>query len=144
VRKISGSSPLIGYTINRKDIKMKFCGICLITESVPTLVGFYEKVFSSKAEGDNDHADFYFGGVNLSIFSKEGMEQLAKGSMHNAGYGSFTMGFEVDDVDAEFERLEKLDIEFVKLPTTHPWGYRSLWFRDPDGNIINFLCQVTK
>lgn len=123
---------------------MKFSGICLITDRVPTLVKFYEKVFSSKAQGDNEHADFCFAGMNLSIFSKEGMEQLAKGSMHQAGYGGFTMGFEVGDVDAEYERLKTLGVEFIKRPTTHPWGYRSLWFRDPDGNIIDFLCRVTK
>ena len=122
---------------------MKFSGICLITESVPVLVGFYEKVFSSKAQGDDIHAEITFAGVNLAIFSKQGMEQLAPGSMHNAGYGSFTIGFEVDDVDAEYERLIKLEVEFVKLPATHPWGSKSVWFRDPDGNIIDFWCRVS-
>ena len=30
----------------------------------------------------------------------------------------------------------------VKPPTTQPWGRRSVWFRDPDGNIVNFYADV--
>ena len=45
--------------------------------------------------------------------------------------------FSVDDVDKEYERLKKLNIEFTELPTTHPWGCRSFAFNDPDGNSID-------
>ncbi len=121
---------------------MLFSGICLITESVSALVGFYEKIFSTKAEGDDYHAELCFGGLNLAIFCKQGMEQLAEGSMQGAGHGSFALGFEVADVDTEYERLKSFGVEFIKLPTTHPWGARSFWFRDPDGNIVDFLSMV--
>lgn len=122
---------------------MEFCGFCLITENVPRLVEFYTVIFGTEASGDAVHADLCCGGMHLAIFARDGMEQMAPGSMRNAGYGCGIMSFRVDDVDAEYARLKTLDVEFVKLPTTHPWGSRSLWFRDPDGNIINFLCQVS-
>lgn len=72
------------------------------------------------------------------------MESMAPLSMQGAGYGSVIVGFEVRAVDAEFETLKRLDVEFVKPPATHPWGTRSLWFRDPDGNIIKFFTNLTK
>ena len=50
--------------------------------------------------------------------------------------------FEVEDVDQEFERLQAMNVEIVKPPTTQPWGRRSVWFRDPDGNIVNFYASV--
>jgi catechol 2,3-dioxygenase-like lactoylglutathione lyase family enzyme len=34
------------------------------------------------------------------------------------------------------------DETFVKRPTTQPWGRRSIWFRDPDGNVVNFNAPV--
>ena len=49
---------------------------------------------------------------------------------------------QVDDVDAEVDRLNKLGCVIVKPPTTQPWGRRSVWVRDPDGNIINFYANV--
>jgi catechol 2,3-dioxygenase-like lactoylglutathione lyase family enzyme len=50
----------------------------------------------------------------------------------------------VEDVDEEYERLKSLNVEFVKLPQNHPWGCRSLWFRDPDGNIIDFFTIINQ
>jgi hypothetical protein len=31
----------------------------------------------------------------------------------------------------------------IQEPTTMPWGNRSLLFRDPDGNLVNFFTPVT-
>ena len=105
---------------------MKFTGICLITKKVPVLVEFYTKVLGVDAEGDDDHAELNIEGANISIFSMQGMERMAPFCIRGAGYGSFTIGFDVKDVDAEYERLKKLNVDFVMPPTTHPWGYRSL------------------
>ena len=38
--------------------------------------------------------------------------------------------------------LQELDVPFVKLPTTQPWGLQSVWRRDPDGNMVNFYAGV--
>jgi len=46
-------------------------------------------------------------------------------------------------VDAEYARLRKTVGAFVNEPTTMPWGNRSLLFRDPDGNLVNFFTPVT-
>ena len=54
--------------------------------------------------------------------------------------------FRVDDVDAECARLRSLQevvLEFVMPPTTLAWGNRSIYFRDPDGNLINFFTPVS-
>ena len=123
---------------------MKFVGICLITNNVTVLANFYTKVLGVKAEGDEVHVELNTEGANISIFSAEGMESMAPLSMRGAGYGSFTIAIEVKDVDAEYERLKTLDVEFVMLPTSHPWDCRSIWFRDPDGNIIDFFTILTK
>ncbi|MGW0828878.1 VOC family protein [Streptomyces prunicolor] len=35
-----------------------------------------------------------------------------------------------------------LSVEILKPPTTQPWGRRSVWLRDPDGNIVNLYQEV--
>jgi uncharacterized glyoxalase superfamily protein PhnB len=121
---------------------MNFTGICLITRDVTALAEFYKKALGVEAQGDHTHVDLHTHGAGISIFSLEGMEGMAPGSMQGRGYGGITLGFEVEDVDAEYERIKKLGVEFVMLPTTHPWGNRSFWFRDPDGNIVDFFAVV--
>jgi uncharacterized glyoxalase superfamily protein PhnB len=56
---------------------------------------------------------------------------------------SVIIEFRVDDVDLAYEHLQQFDIDFVNEPTTQPWGNRSLLFRDPDGNLVNFFTPVT-
>lgn len=121
---------------------MKFTGICLITKNVPLLAGFYSRVLRVDALGDDTHTELNTEGAHIAIFSVEGMEGLAPRSMDGAGYGSITIGIQVEDVDAEYERLKAMGVEFVTLPTTYPWGNRACWFRDPDGNIVDFFAIV--
>jgi uncharacterized glyoxalase superfamily protein PhnB len=52
--------------------------------------------------------------------------------------------FLVDDVDAEYTRLKPVVTEWVQLPTTMPWGNRSILFRDPDGNLVNLFTPVSE
>ena len=121
---------------------MRFNGVCLVTKDMPMLRAFYEAVLQVKAEGDDTFTQFATQGAALSIFSEEGMEQMAPGSMQGSGCGRYTLEFAVEDVDREHERLRSMDIPVVKPPTTQTWGRRSVWFRDPDGNIINFFAHV--
>ena len=121
---------------------MKFNGICLVTKDVLRLRSFYAAILQVEAEGDDTFTMLSTQGAALSIFAEAGMERMAPGSMQDSGCGRYTLEFEVEDVDREFERLKALDIIFVKPPTTQTWGRRSVWFRDLDGNIINFFARV--
>ena len=79
--------------------------------------------------------------MSLAIFTRQGMEEMAPGSMQGAGYGSFTIGFEVEDVDAQYERLKALGVTFVKLPATYPWGARSVLDSRSGWEYCQFLQQ---
>jgi catechol 2,3-dioxygenase-like lactoylglutathione lyase family enzyme len=109
---------------------------------VPRLRDFYTAVLRAEAEGDDTFTEIVTQGAALSIFTEEGTEHMAPGSMQHSGCGRYTLEFEVEDVDAQYERLKAMNIIFVKTPTTQTWGRRSVWFRDPEGNIINFFAKV--
>jgi len=120
----------------------KFTGLCLITRDVLKLSAFYRDLLGVELQGDQVHAELFTQGAGLAIFAEDGMEQLAPGSMQSAGHGSFTIEFQVEDVDQEYVRLLQMGVSIVNPPTTYPWGRRAVWFRDPDGNIVNFYMVV--
>jgi catechol 2,3-dioxygenase-like lactoylglutathione lyase family enzyme len=117
-------------------------GICLITKDVPRLWDFYQDVLQAKAEGDDAFVTFTAAGAQLSICDEKIMEEMSPGSLTRAGLGHFTLEVEVEDVDREYQHLTDIHAPIVKLPTTQPWGVRSVWFRDPDGNVVNFFAHV--
>ena len=71
------------------------------------------------------------------------MALFGPGSARPADNHTAIIEFLVDDVDTEYDRIRQLSIDFVNEPTTIPWGNRSLLFRDPDGNLVNFFTPVT-
>jgi predicted enzyme related to lactoylglutathione lyase len=123
-------------------MRPRFNGIALISDDVPGLCAFYAGLLQATVEGDGTFALIRGPGAVLSVFSRAGMEAMVPGSMDGAGSGNFTIEFEVDNVDARHEQLRRSDTRILKPPTTQPWGRRSLWLRDPDGNIVNLYQQA--
>lgn len=120
-----------------------FTGICLITRDVARLSAFYGRLLDARVEGDDQFSVVHSSGGQLSFFAADGMETMAHGSMRGAGTGSMTLELRIPDVDATFQLLTAQDVPVVKEPTTQPWGRRSVWIRDPDGNIVNLYCPTS-
>jgi catechol 2,3-dioxygenase-like lactoylglutathione lyase family enzyme len=116
---------------------------CLITNDVKRLVEFYEPILVLKAKRfGEDYAEFSTGVGVLAIFSEEAQEKYIPGSTEAARNKSMVLQFRVADVDQEYRRLQSLVKTWVKPPTTQPWGIRSIYFRDPDGNLVDFYAPI--
>lgn len=46
------------------------------------------------------------------------------------------------EVDACAEALKARGIALVEEPKDQPWGHRTLFFRDPDGNVIEIYADL--
>jgi catechol 2,3-dioxygenase-like lactoylglutathione lyase family enzyme len=116
---------------------------CLITNDVPRLVAFYTKILGIPAKtSGNDYAEFHTGSAVLAIFSAAAQEKYIPGSTEAASNKSAILEFEVANVDGQYTKLKDTIKDWVKQPTTQPWGTRSFYFRDPDGNLVNFYAWV--
>lgn len=114
---------------------------CLITDDVNQLVQFYEPILALKAKrSGNDYAEFHTGTGVLAIFSAAAQEKYIPGSTEAAKNKSVILEFRVAEVDKEYVRLQSNVKTWVKPPSTQPWGTRSFYFRDPDGNLVDFYA----
>lgn len=116
---------------------------CLITSDVDRLIAFYEPVLGIRAERSGpDYAEFRTGTGVLAVFSQKAQEAYIPGSATGGNNRSVVLEFHVSDVDGEYGRLQKLVKTWVKAPSTQPWGTRSFYFRDPDGNLVDFYMRA--
>ena len=116
---------------------------CVITNSLDRLVEFYELILMSKAKRSGlEYAEFATGVGVLAIFSERAQEKYIPGSTEAANNRSLILEFRVADVDQEYRRLQGLVKTWAKPPTTQPWGIRSTYFRDPDGNLVDLYAPV--
>lgn len=49
---------------------LEFTDVCFITDNVPALSSFYEKLFDVKAEGDEIHSFIAVSEFGITIYSK--------------------------------------------------------------------------
>ena len=100
------------------------------TSSLRKLAAFYGEGLGLKAPSseDEDHLGFplpnaYFG--------------FDRGERPPEAYpGAVSLWFEVDDLEATFQRFVDLGATVKFPPTEKPWGARLAAVFDPDGNVV--------
>lgn len=125
---------------------MNLVSIRIITSDVKKLVHFYEQATGMSAiQYTDDFAELQTGSATLAIGSTKtlqlfGGDEVAKAAQNH----SAIIEFIVKDVDDVFQRIgDLIQASLVQAPTTMPWGNKSLLFRDPDGNLVNFFTPVS-
>ena len=124
---------------------MKLASLRIVTDDLPALTAFYQTITGvdpAAPFGGEDYVELHTQGSILALVSTRGMESYNAGAASGAASApanrSTILEFEVGDVDAERARLRGTVTDWVQEPASQPWGNRSMLFRDPDGNLINF------
>jgi len=124
---------------------MKAVSLRIITADIKNLVHFFENATTLSAKwATEDFAEISTPSFTLAIGSTRTLSFFGEGVAQPASNRSVIIEFLVNNVDEDFERIKALTDDIVQEPTTMPWGNRSLLFRDPDGNLINFFTPVSE
>ena len=121
---------------------MKFAATRIVTDNVASLATFYEKVISAAPIGSECYVEIETAGGVIAICSRESVNIFNAGAARPRANHSLILEFEVEHLDKERARLAGIIDQFVMEPTDQPWGCRSMLFRDPDGNLINFYEAI--
>ena len=125
---------------------MNLLSIRIITANIDELVKFYEQVTGlSVVQYTPDFAELKTPTATIAIGSTKTLQLFGGDDVAQPAQNrSIIIEFRVDDVEKDYERLaDYLQDNIVQKPTTMPWGNKSLLFRDPDGNLVNFFTPIT-
>jgi catechol 2,3-dioxygenase-like lactoylglutathione lyase family enzyme len=119
----------------------------IITADIQRLTDFYAKITGRQITFYTpDFAELKTGVATLAIGSTKTLQAFGGDSVAKAAANqTLIIEFKVADVDEIYGQLEQyLSPYLVQKPTLMPWGNRSLLFRDPDGNLVNFFTPVSQ
>jgi lactoylglutathione lyase len=122
---------------------MKLDGFGIMVDDMPTMVRFYRDVIGFEIKEDENTANVFLekDGTLFLLYRKSDFEKMTGRSFSYATgiNGHYEIALSVsnyDAVDRTFESIVKLGAWPVMPPTTEPWGQRTCYIADPEGNLI--------
>lgn len=120
-----------------------FNTVGLFTRDNRTTVDFYTKAFGFTTDWDGiqPNVEMKFGDMRIILFPREAFERMVSQSFQypDGLNGTMELAFDVPsfaDVDKEYRNALDNGAQSVLPPTTEPWGQRTCYVADPDGNLI--------
>ncbi len=122
---------------------MKFASTRLIAADIKGMVAFYEMVTGLSADWLAPvFAEIVTPAATLAIGSAETVALWKEGSAEPGANRTAYIEFQVEDIDADYERL-KDKVQLVHALKTMPWGNKTFQFRDPEGTAVSLYMPAT-
>jgi catechol 2,3-dioxygenase-like lactoylglutathione lyase family enzyme len=129
--------------LGRGKARMKLALVTIVTANLEPMRTFYQEVLQIEPQVyRGNYVEFALEVGTLALWRESECAEFGLGSVRGAANHSVLIELEVADVDAEYARLNGLQVEWVQEVTTQPWGHRAFYVRDPDGNVLNFHTAV--
>lgn len=122
---------------------MKLDGIGLFVKDMPKMIKFYRDVLGFKIKEEENATNVYLikDDTLFMLYERKNFEKMTKRKYKYVdGFnGHFEIALSVDtfeDVDKMFEEVINKGAQPILEPVTEPWGQRTCYIADPDGNLI--------
>ena len=122
---------------------MKLDGFGLLVEDMPTMVRFYRDVLGFEITEGENAVNVYLvkDGTLFMLYERKNFEKMTSRKYeYIKGFnGHFEIALYVDtyeEVDAEYAKAISKGASSILEPTTEPWGQRTCYIADPEGNLI--------
>lgn len=121
---------------------LKFDAAGLFVTEMNTMVSFYRDVIGMQCDWDGGpYAELFSGDMRLIMHSRCDFEKMVTKTFvyPDKLNGTLELSFSLprfEQVDEEYERIVKAGAQPVFAPADMPWGQRTSYVSDPDGNLI--------
>ena len=122
---------------------MRLDGFGILVEDMPKMLRFYRDVLDFEIKESEDTSNVYLvkDGTLFLLYGRKDFETMTsrKYEYLKGPNGHFEIALYVDkfaEVDETFNRVIKQGATPILEPTTEPWGQRTCYIADPEGNLI--------
>ena len=122
---------------------MKLDGFGIMVDDMAVMVRFYRDVLGFEINETEDTSNVFLekDGTLFLLYRKTDFEKMTnrKFSYCHGINGHYEIALGVENyaaVDEAYARVTGMGAEGVMEPTTEPWGQRTCYIADPEGNLI--------
>ena len=122
---------------------MRLDGFGLFVKDMPTMIKFYRDVLGFEIEEDLNTSNVYLkkDGTLFLLYGRKDFGKMTNKSYEYVkglnGHSELALYVDTfDEVDIEYDKAISKGATSVLAPTTEPWGQRTCYIADPEGNLI--------
>lgn len=122
---------------------MKLDGFGIFVQDMPTMVRFYRDVLGFSIREEENASNVYLekDGTLFLLYRRTDFENMTSRAYNYAKpvNGHFEIALSVENfaaVDKAFQEVTEKGAVPILEPTTEPWGQRTCYIADPEGNLI--------
>ena len=122
--------------------------VVLFAEDFDGLTDYYSKKVGLpvrlRADG---YAEFAIEGAKFALLSRSRAVELigdTLGGRPTSGSDACAVTILVEDVDRVYRDLSGRGVSFIGSPKDRPWGQRSVYFRDPEGHVVEIATNLPR
>lgn len=122
---------------------MKLDGFGIFVKDMATMIRFYRDVLGFEIQEDENTSNVYLvkDGTLFLLYRRTDFEKMTNRSFGYANKinGHYEIALSVDNyeaVDFTYKEVVSKGATPVLEPTTEPWGQRTCYISDPEGNLI--------
>lgn len=126
-----------------KEFAMRLDGFGLFVNDMGAMIRFYRDVLGFEIKEDEDTSNVYLikDGTLFLLYGRKDFEKMTgkkyeyvKGLNGHSELALYVDTFE--EVDLEYKKAIEKGALSVMEPMTEPWGQRTCYIADPEGNLI--------
>ncbi len=120
--------------------------IILVTDDYQLSKEFYSSKLGFAIEREvaaEEFCQFSLGNCFVAIYGRSFFQKLLPAGVLKQSGGAVYSFKDSTDIDADFIELKSNGVQFIKEPTTQPWGQRTAYFTDPDGHLWELQQWLT-
>ena len=132
-----------GSYLAERGIEMRLDGFGLLVNDMATMIRFYRDVLGFEIKEAEDASNVYLikDDTLFLLYGRKDFEEMTsrKYEYIKGLNGHFELALYVDtfeEVDVEYKKAIDKGATSVLEPTTEPWGQRTCYIADPEGNLI--------
>lgn len=117
--------------------------VIILCDDIEEMKAFYSSIFSFQIEEVTPAKTIFFR-VGTLFLGLRLRGRPYDGPSVSSESASIQISFRVPpaDVDYAYRKLQKLGIEVIEGPTNQDWTHRTLFFRDPENNILEIFADI--
>ena len=122
---------------------MRLDGFGIMVDDMAEMIRFYRDILGFEIKEDENTSNVFLqkDGTLFLLYRKVDFEKMTerKFAYCTGVNGHFEIALSVDNygqVDETFDKVVAAGAKSIMEPTTEPWGQRTCYVADPEGNLI--------